>query len=396
MPAPSSPRSPKLQHLRKPGADITLINREHLSELHITLRPLANERTAMMLWRLEAVLREHDATIVRAEIFGNVQALEETTSRLRKLLREPELPVTCVEGAGVDPQQAISGMHVFAVAGVEVEPLVVKGAAVGRIFQDGHARHLLLGDITPVDAGGSRAEQARTVYERMEEYGEAAGMKITNLTRTWMFLDDLLDWYGLLNSVRTEFYKTRKIFDSLVPASTGVGVKNPHGAALVAGAWLLQPTNDTMLVRELGSPLQCPAPQYGSSFSRALEFLTPEYRRVMISGTASIHRDGETARVDDVRGQIELTMDVIQAILVANDLTFTATTRATAYFKDISNSHLFDEWRRRNELLRLPVVSVQADVCRDDLLFELELDAMAQVAGPASKVKSPRLPKSSH
>jgi enamine deaminase RidA (YjgF/YER057c/UK114 family) len=385
MPAPSSPRNPKLQHLQKPGADITLINREHLRELHITLRPLANERTAMMLWRLEAVLREHDATIVRAEIFGAVSALDETASRLRKLLREPELPITCVEGTGVESQQPISGIHIFAVAGTEVEPLLVKGKAVGRIFQDGHARHLLLGDITPANVKGSRADQTRSVYERMEEYGAAAGMKITQLTRTWMFLDDILDWYGLLNSVRTEFYQTRKIFDTLVPASTGVGVKNAHGAALVAGAWLLQPTNDTMLVRELGSPLQCPAPKYGSSFARALEYLTPEYRRVLISGTASIHRDGETARVGDIRGQIELTMDVIQAILAANDLTYTATTRATAYFKDIRNAHYFDEWRRRNELLRLPVVSVQADVCRDDLLFELELDAMAQVAGPASK-----------
>jgi enamine deaminase RidA (YjgF/YER057c/UK114 family) len=294
-----------------------------------------------------------------------------------------------VEGAGSD-QQPISGMHIFAVAGVAVEPLVVNGAAVGKLFDDGHARHLLLGDVAPEKLDASRADQARNVYERMEEYVEAAKMEVTEIGRTWMFLDEILDWYGLFNAVRTEFYKRRKIFDAIVPASTGVGVKNARGAALLAGAWAIQPKSPRMAVRELGSPLQCPAPAYGSSFSRAIEVLTPEYRRVLISGTASIHRGGETARLDDVRGQIDLTMDVVQAILAANDLTFTATTRATAYFKDVRNAALMDDWCRRHELLRFPFVSVQADVCRDDLLFELELDAMAQVLPPVTQAKAHR------
>jgi len=389
-----TPASPRLQHLRKPGADISVISRERLRELHITLRPLPNERTAMMLWRLEALLRAHDATVARIEIMGSISVHAETVARLRKLLRDPGLPVTCVEGAAVD-QQPIAGMHVFAIAGTSITPVEIDGCEVGRMFDDGHAQHLLLGDVQPASTAASRADQTRSIYARLEECADAAGMKITELARTWMFLDDILDWYGLFNAVRTEFYKSRKIFDALVPASTGVGVKNSHGAALVCGAWFIHPTNDSMALRELGSPLQCPAPEYGSSFSRALGILTPEYRRVLISGTASIHRDGETARVNDLRGQIELTMDVVQAILAANDLTFSATTRATAYFKNIGHAALLDDWCRRHELLRLPFISVQADVCRDDLLFELELDAVASVTAKTkpARLRLPASPK---
>jgi len=368
-----------MERQRKQGADVTSISREHLREVHLTLRPMPNERPAMMLWRLEALLREHDATVVRIEVFGQVAAHEETAARIRKLLREPDLPILCLEGRG-PANPVIAGIHVFAIGDATVEPLVVDGATVGRVVDDGATRHVLLGDVAPANCSASRADQTRSLFDRVEKCVGAAGMSMHNVVRTWMFLDDILDWYGLFNAVRTEFFKSHKVLNHLVPASTGVGVKNIHNAALVCGVWAVDQKQSSISVRELGSPLQCPAPQYGSSFSRAIEMLTPEYRRVLISGTASIHGGGATARVDDVRGQIDLTMDVVQAILSANALTLTAATRATAYFKDIAHAPLFEDWCRQKGLLRLPCVSVQADGCRDDLLFQLELDAVAQIA----------------
>ena len=38
---------------------------------------------------------------------------------------------------------------------------------------------------------------------------------------------------------------------------------------------------------------------------------------------------------------------------------------------------MFAEWLAANRLSHLPVISAQCDVCRDDLLFELEAEALS-------------------
>ena len=49
--------------------------------------------------------------------------------------------------------------------------------------------------------------------------------------------------------------------------------------------------------------------------------------------------------------------------------------RAVAYLKDFSFFKDFEEIKKMRGLDALPCVAIQADVCRDDLLFEMELDA---------------------
>jgi hypothetical protein len=48
-----------------------------------------------------------------------------------------------------------------------------------------------------------------------------------------------------------------------------------------------------------------------------------------------------------------------------------------AYFKDPSFLPLFEEHLLQSGLEGLPYVPVHCDICRDDLLFEIELDASA-------------------
>jgi enamine deaminase RidA (YjgF/YER057c/UK114 family) len=200
-----------------------------------------------------------------------------------------------------------------------------------------------------------------------------------NVARTWLFMDDILAWYGPLNQVRREFFERHQLFDHTVPASTGVGVKNPVGAAMVAGAWAVQPTNGSLFVGEMGSPLQCPAPAYGSCFSRAVEIVTPGWRRIFISGTASIAPKGQSVCAGDLDGQIDLTMQVVRAILVSREMDYADVTRATAYLRNPADAPIFKRWCHKLGLVNWPLITTQAVVCRDELLFEIELDAMAPV-----------------
>jgi hypothetical protein len=50
--------------------------------------------------------------------------------------------------------------------------------------------------------------------------------------------------------------------------------------------------------------------------------------------------------------------------------------RAIAYFKNISDAHLLEKYAMENKLPNLPVTIAPADICRKDLLFEIELDAV--------------------
>jgi len=175
--------------------------------------------------------------------------------------------------------------------------------------------------------------------------------------------------------VRSAHYAGVKWRTGSLPASTGIGARNPSGGALVVGARALRSEDGTARAVEVGSPLQCPAPAYGSAFARAMELSTAASRQLMVSGTASIQPDGQTAWVGDIARQIDRTMEVIGAILQSRTMDFTDVTRATAYYRDAAGKKHFAAWLAAHGLPDLPVVHTHSVVCRDDLLFEVELDA---------------------
>jgi len=125
------------------------------------------------------------------------------------------------------------------------------------------------------------------------------------------------------------------------------------------------------------SPLQCPALRYGSSFSRAVEVAAPDHRRLYLSGTASIDPGGKTAHVGDIEKQIELTMRVVGAILASRGMGWDNVSRAVAYVERATHASAFQAYRLGAGLAQLPVVIVENPLCRGDLLFEIELDALA-------------------
>jgi enamine deaminase RidA (YjgF/YER057c/UK114 family) len=361
---------------RQPGADFAIVHRLGLDELHITIQPEPDDTIAMLVLRLDAILCEHEAVVARMEVFGSRAARPEFLSSMWRLMGEPAWPVMWIDGAGLEGNP-IAGLHVFAVAGVNAEPVSVGGRIVGRMFSDFFARHCLLGDIIPRSKRASRAEQTREVFETMQSALRVAGMRVNDIARTWHYLDRLPDWYGDFDRVRAQIYRHGGIFDSGVPASTGIGARNPHGVALVAGAWAVVPTSEAMCVRPVRSPLQFPSDEHGASFARAMEWNTPGHRRISVSGTASIALGGMSVHKGCIDAQVELTMDVVEAILVSRGLDFSDVTRATAYVKHPRHAGVLDDWFERQGVW-FPAVITRADVCRDELLFEVELDAILE------------------
>lgn len=347
------------------------------AEFVLTETPRSGEPTAGVFNRLAAQLAGADATLLSLMIYGSVGAHAVVERAMRAALGETQWPVTWIEAGSCDGE-VLAGIQAFAISRRRVTRVRVGDVVVGSVYEDADARHCLLGGLGPTNLGSLAAQEQET-FAQLGAALRSAGMEMGDLVRTWFYNEDILAWYDEFNRVRSAHYAGVRWRTGSLPASTGIGARNRSGAALVLAAWAMQPLDASATAREIASPLQCPAPTYGSAFSRAMEIRSGGWRRLLISGTASIFPDGRTAWEGNARKQVELTMDVIAAILESRGLGFADVTRATAYFENPKFRPCFEVCCAARNLGAMPLVSVHADVCRSDLLFELELDA----CGPA-------------
>jgi enamine deaminase RidA (YjgF/YER057c/UK114 family) len=303
-------------------------------------------------------------------VFGGRQFYEGA----RATMGGAEWPLLWLQG-DVCPGRHIAGAQTLFLEGKDLRRLTQGGRVVGSAWSDEDADYCLLAGVLPTDLKAEHGRQTTSCFENIEAILADVGMDFSHVARTWLYLDRLLSWYDSFNVARTAFFEARGVFEGLVPASTGIGAANPFGAALTAGALAIRPKHPGVRIEEVGSPLQCPAVDYRSSFSRAVELAFPDRRLLMVSGTASIAPGGESMFADDVEKQIHLTLDVVEAILASRGMDWKDTTRAIGYFHDIADLRVFDACCQSRGIAPLPMAPAHATVCRSDLLFEIELDA---------------------
>lgn len=222
-------------------------------------------------------------------------------------------------------------------------------------------------------------DQAYRSFSMLGKLLKRKNISYNSLARTWLYLDNILSWYDELNRARTDFYEREDIFSILIPASTGIGVSNEHGRCISLSALAVTGEDACQYVSPVDSPMQCSAVDYKSSFSRAVEIDLKGSKRLIISGTASIDEQGDTLYPVSAGKQVDHTMKVVNAILDHNDYSWDNVVRAIVYFPDLSNRRYFDDYCKKNNLDRSAVLLVSGVVCRDNLLFEIELDAVKSV-----------------
>lgn len=367
--------SASIKRFEMEGMDVVALARSCCTKYYVTAYVDDPGDPYVIFKRLGDFARDHDAKFFEQYVFGGCKFYDEGTDAITRSCGPVKWPVTWIEGDGCSGED-LTATQAYAISGSCYEPLIYKGKIVGALFEDDDARYCRIGDLKPENIDASNKVQTRQVFDTMVDILATVGMDFTNVVRTWMYLNNLLTWYDDFNEVRNNFFEEYGIFGRVVPASTGIGVGNPAGAALVTDLLAVKPKTDRVKIEAIASPLQCPALDYKSSFSRAVEVALPDYRTLYISGTASIEPGGETVHIDDVEKQIALTMEVADAILKSRKMDWSDTVRAIAYFKDITDAHLFKKYCKDNGLPHMPFALSHSDVCRDDLLFEIELDAI--------------------
>lgn len=119
-----------------------------------------------------------------------------------------------------------------------------------------------------------------------------------------------------------------------------------------------------------------------ASFSRGVRFDLGDKAMLLISGTASVDEAGGTTHVGDFRAQLWRTYRNISELLAAEGANWHDIVRTTCYLRDIERDYRdFNEVRTAFfdwvGLDPLPAsTGIQARLCREDLLVEIEAIAV--------------------
>jgi enamine deaminase RidA (YjgF/YER057c/UK114 family) len=334
---------------------------------------------------IDPLLRERGSVPVQERVFAELQAAPAVArGRARAVGQAPEwaVPPTCVEGAPVG-RAGLAGIHVIGARGTC--RLLAEGDHVyGREVETSEARVLGLSDVGRRAKGrlaAGPAEDAGAAIDAAEDLLAREGFSFRDVVRTWFYLRDILDWYGPFNAVRNAAFRRMGLVgpngDGQIPASTGIEGRNHRGGWCALDLLAVRPrTGGRLEMKRLQSRKQNEATAYGSAFARAMEVALGDARYVFVSGTASIDDHGATVHAGDFEAQTRRTLEAVGALVEGAGGRLTDVAQATAFLKNPCDARAFERVVGRIGLVGLPLVTVVADVCRDDLLFEIDATAV--------------------
>jgi len=253
-------------------------------------------------------------------------------------------------------------------------------------------------------------------YQHLRRLLPVAGARFDQVLRTWLCLGGIVDddgptqRYKELNRARADVYQhVPFLADRLpeghtgpaFPASTGIGTA---GRSISLSAVAVVSDDDDVVAVPLENPRQTAAYAYATGYSptspkfaRGLALCHGADATLFISGTASITRS-ETRHAGDVVAQTHETLENITALISEDNLsrhgqagrgtTLEGLGVARVYVKrpqDYARVRAVCEQR----LGAVPASYVVADVCRPDLLVEIEGIAFSRQALAASS-EAPR------
>ncbi len=237
-------------------------------------------------------------------------------------------------------------------------------------------------------------------FSKMRAEVEANGFLFPQVFRTWLYQGHIVleegdtQRYKELNRARSDFfYGTRFIgpllpqnvqLGTIYPASTGIGADDVDVAM---SCQALKTDRNDVIVVPLENPNQTPAFDYAEfyspkspKFSRACAVNFNDRCSVYVSGTASIV-DQKTVHIGDPAAQAIQTLDNIAALISGDNLKKHGIADFESDLSDlifarvyVKRPEYYDSVREvcERRLAGVPLVYTFADVCRDDLLVEIE------------------------
>lgn len=260
---------------------------------------------------------------------------------------------------------------------------------------------LISSSITFNEAELSLEIQFESAFNAMKSLLGSEGFSLSDIVRQWAYIGKLLDCssfhstemqnYQIFNEVRTSFYDSVK-WNNSYPAATGIGMDS--GALILE--FIACKANDTSIIKPLGNPRQKDAHKYsdnvliGSDEFNVIMKNTPKFERaklissgknaeIYISGTAAILGENSVMSTD-AGTQTKITIENIQELLSAENLNRYGLSLEKynlnfmcfrVYIKN-QNDYSAIKTVFEDYFPEVPAIYIIADVCRAELLVEIE------------------------
>jgi enamine deaminase RidA (YjgF/YER057c/UK114 family) len=268
--------------------------------------------------------------------------------------------------------------------------VVVRGDGMTWVYAD-HA--------VPRTSATGVYEKTICTYQHLRRLLPKAGARLGHVLRTWLYLGGIVEGdgpaqrYKELNRARAAVYDGVPFLNDYLPetfagpafpASTGIGT---NGRSITVSALALVSDKDDVLAVPLENPRQTAAFNYSKTyspvtpqFSRGLALCCGSDATLFISGTASI-TDSESRHAGDAAAQTHETLDNIAALISKNNLRHHGLPGRGATLDDLGLVRVYIKRREdyafvraacRERLGDTPATYVVADVCRPELLVEIE------------------------
>ncbi|WP_167619319.1 hypothetical protein [Maribellus sediminis] len=257
------------------------------------------------------------------------------------------------------------------------------------VFKNGEEQ-ILIGNVQS-KSGASCKTDSELAFADLNSIFTESGFEIRHIIRQWNYLENVLGFdgdeqrYQEFNNVRSEVYGT-SFNGTGYPAATGIGMN--RGGVIIE---FVAVKGRGFVSEAVDNPEQISAHNYSENvligddcilkttpkFERARYFAYKDMKQIFISGTASI-RGENTIGVDDPALQTEVTIENIKNLYSGEVLKKLSDENLEPKYGHarvyVKNRKDFSVIRKtfKAHFANLPVVYIIADICRKDLLVEIE------------------------
>lgn len=248
------------------------------------------------------------------------------------------------------------------------------------LLENNNGRFLFAGGFHGDVLNWTIERQSKEVFTLVSELLKKEGFPVNSIMRQWNYIEQITkvdgvdQHYQIFNNARSDYYATTN-WDNGYPAATGIGA-NLGGVLVDFDAAFF--TTPACYATPIDNKLQVAAHAYSDDvlktacskkttpkFERAKSMTFGDRKLIYISGTAAI-RGEESLTGVGLKRQLCITMENIAELLGEAKLKM-----LRVYLKEKS---FFQEAEQLlgDYNLNIPIAYMCADVCRDELLIEIE------------------------
>jgi enamine deaminase RidA (YjgF/YER057c/UK114 family) len=244
----------------------------------------------------------------------------------------------------------------------------------GQLVTEHGSYQMIWGSFRP-RATGSAALQTTDLLHQLEGVVASHGGSLCDsLLRTWFFVRDIdTNYQGLVEARRELFERCGMTRATHYVASTGIAGEMQRHDEIVAMDALLECGLDPAQIRFMTAESHlCPTHRYGVTFERGTRTTYGDRTHYFISGTASIDKEGQILHDGDLDGQVERTLENIEALLSHQGAHLSDLKQAVVYLRDSSDGARVRKLLASLLPLSVPFIVVEGRVCRPGWLVEIE------------------------